>query len=61
MKRDINMHQSLRDAEEFRAGRPPNYYRPKPDNSLQFVFVALGIMGVGLAICGLILNSQGLL
>jgi len=41
--------------------KPGIYYNPKPDNSLQFVFVALGIMGVGLAICGLILNSQGLL
>jgi hypothetical protein len=39
--------------------KPGIYYSPKTDNSLQFVFVALGIMGVGLTICGLILKSQG--
>jgi len=61
MKRNINIHTSVRDAEEFRAGRKPSYYQTKPDNSLQFVFVALGIMGAGLTICGLILNSHGLL
>jgi len=41
--------------------KPGIYYTPKADNSLQFVFVALGIIGVGLTICGLILKSQGML
>jgi len=59
----INIHTSVRDADEFRAGqRKPTYYSPKTDNTLQFVLIAIAIMGVGATACGLLLlNNAGVL
>jgi hypothetical protein len=41
--------------------KPGIYYSPKTDNTMQFVVIAIAIMGIGATVCGLILNSQGLL
>ena len=66
MKRNTNIHEYVRDADEFRefrAGqRKPTYYSPKTDNTLQFVLIAIAIMGVGATACGLLLlNNAGVL
>ena len=61
MKRNINIHESVRDADEFRAGRKPSYYTPKTDNTLQFVLIAVAIMGIGATVCWILMNNAGLL
>jgi len=41
--------------------KPGIYYSPKTDNTLQFVVIAIAIMGIGATVCGLLLNNAGLL
>ena len=41
--------------------KPGIYYSPKTDNTLQFVVVAIAIMGIGATVCGILMNNAGLL
>jgi hypothetical protein len=37
------------------------YYQSKTDNTLQFVLIAVAIMGIGATVCGILMNNAGLL
>jgi hypothetical protein len=51
----------LKSIEDTDMSRKPNYYVAKTDNTLQFVLIAVAIMGIGVTVCGLLLNNAGVL
>jgi hypothetical protein len=51
----------LKSIEENDMSRKPNYYTAKVDNTLQFVVVAIAIIGIGATVCGILMNNAGLL
>jgi hypothetical protein len=52
---------AVRDAEAHSGRRSSYYYTPKTDNTLQFVVVAVAIIGIGATVCGILMNNAGLL
>jgi hypothetical protein len=61
MNSNLTIKKAVRDAEAHAGRRSSYYYTPKTDNTLQFVFVALAIIGIGATVCGLLLNNAGVL
>jgi hypothetical protein len=57
MSNNISIKKAVRDAEAHSGRRSSYYYTPKTDDTLQFVMIALGIMGVGITACAILLNS----
>lgn len=61
MSSNIAIKKAVRDAEAHAGRRRAGYYTPKTDNTLQFVLIAVAIMGIGATVCGILMNNAGLL
>jgi hypothetical protein len=61
MSNNASIKKAVRDADAHSGRRSSYYYTPKTDNTLQFVFVALAIIGIGATVCGILMNNAGLL